>query len=118
MPAQETISAPLPCGQVPSAKNCSGNPGRADSPTSPFLLSFAAEQVLAAEVQSLTTSGEGDSTWSPRNSEKLYSIAGWGAPYFSISEAGHLCVSPQSGELTALFRQSWSVASAKAVLTA
>lgn len=35
--------------------------------------------------------------WSPRDSRKLYAIDGWGAPYFSISEQGHLCVKPQGG---------------------
>jgi arginine decarboxylase len=32
--------------------------------------------------------------WTIQDSEALYRIEGWGAPYFSINEAGHVTVSP------------------------
>jgi hypothetical protein len=35
--------------------------------------------------------------WSIKDSRKLYAVDGWGAPYFSISDQGHLCVTPQGG---------------------
>lgn len=34
------------------------------------------------------------SRWTIQDSEALYRIEGWGAPYFSINEAGHVTVSP------------------------
>ncbi len=34
-------------------------------------------------------------SWSIEDSERLYRIEAWGEPYFSISSAGHLTVSPQ-----------------------
>lgn len=34
------------------------------------------------------------SQWTIQDSEALYRIEGWGAPYFSINEAGHVTVSP------------------------
>jgi arginine decarboxylase len=34
-------------------------------------------------------------TWTIQDSEELYRINGWGDPYFSINEAGHITVSPQ-----------------------
>ncbi|MFN3927853.1 MAG: biosynthetic arginine decarboxylase [Pseudanabaenaceae cyanobacterium] len=40
------------------------------------------------------TAGEITGRWTIQDSEELYRIDGWGAPYFSINEAGHLTVSP------------------------
>ncbi|MCY7382995.1 MAG: biosynthetic arginine decarboxylase [Microcoleus sp. CAN_BIN18] len=34
-------------------------------------------------------------SWTIEDSEKLYSIQGWGEPYFSINAAGHVTVSPK-----------------------
>ncbi len=34
-------------------------------------------------------------TWTIQKSEELYRINGWGEPYFSINEAGHVTVSPK-----------------------
>lgn len=34
-------------------------------------------------------------TWSIQKSEELYRINGWGDPYFSINQAGHITVFPQ-----------------------
>ncbi|BDA46967.1 Biosynthetic arginine decarboxylase [Coccomyxa sp. Obi] len=36
-----------------------------------------------------------NSRWSLKDSRKLYAIEGWGAPYFGISDQGHLCVKPR-----------------------
>jgi len=36
-------------------------------------------------------------SWSTGQSADLYQIAGWGAPYFSINEAGHVEVRPHEG---------------------
>lgn len=33
--------------------------------------------------------------WTIEDSEELYRIAGWGEPYFSINDAGHVTVSPK-----------------------
>ncbi|MCM1982674.1 biosynthetic arginine decarboxylase [Lyngbya confervoides] len=33
--------------------------------------------------------------WSVEDSEKLYRIKGWGEPYFSVNEVGHVMVAPQ-----------------------
>lgn len=71
---------------------------RSASPNSPFLLSAAAELDLAAGVQRLTASSDGGSGWSVHDSEKLYSITGWGNPYFGVSDTGHVTVKPQGGE--------------------
>lgn len=35
-------------------------------------------------------------SWTIEESEKLYRIAGWGEPYFSINAAGHVTVSPKA----------------------
>jgi hypothetical protein len=34
-------------------------------------------------------------SWTIQDSEELYLINGWGEPYFSINEAGHVTVSPK-----------------------
>lgn len=41
--------------------------------------------------------------WSIQDSEELYRIKGWGEPYFSINEAGHVTVTP-AGERGGLHR--------------
>ncbi len=37
---------------------------------------------------------EPPATWTVRDSEALYRMEGWGEPYFSINQAGHVTVSP------------------------
>jgi len=41
------------------------------------------------------TRSETQPSWSIEDSEELYRINGWGAPYFSINAAGHVTVSPK-----------------------
>lgn len=43
--------------------------------------------------------------WSVKDSRKLYAVDGWGAPYFSINDQGHVCVTPQGG-MPPLFAQT------------
>jgi arginine decarboxylase len=38
---------------------------------------------------------QNEEAWTIEDSEELYRINGWGDPYFSINEAGHVTVSPQ-----------------------
>ncbi|MBL6720845.1 MAG: biosynthetic arginine decarboxylase [Planctomycetes bacterium] len=38
------------------------------------------------------------STWTARESEELYNIPDWGAPFFSIDDRGHLVVTPEGRE--------------------
>lgn len=33
-----------------------------------------------------------ESEWTVQDSDSLYRLHGWGAPYFAINTAGHLCV--------------------------
>jgi arginine decarboxylase len=52
---------------------------------------------MLQELQSPSTSASLIATarnWTIQDSEALYRIEGWGAPYFSINEAGHVTVSP------------------------
>ena len=35
-------------------------------------------------------------TWSAAKSAQLYQVQGWGAPYFSVSENGHIAVRPNA----------------------
>jgi arginine decarboxylase len=41
------------------------------------------------------TTGDLPRSWKIEDSEALYRIEGWGQPYFSISAAGHVTVSPK-----------------------
>ncbi|WP_041698742.1 biosynthetic arginine decarboxylase [Thalassoporum mexicanum] len=45
---------------------------------------------MAKSIDSPTTN-----KWTIQDSEELYLINGWGEPYFSINEAGHVTVSPR-----------------------
>lgn len=38
-----------------------------------------------------------ESEWTVQDSDSLYRLHGWGAPYFAINTAGHLCVRPSGG---------------------
>lgn len=58
----------------------------------------ASERRWKARGTALTTEElEAISTWTVRDSEELYHIKDWGAPYFRINERGHVEVDP-SGE--------------------
>lgn len=48
-----------------------------------------------AEVGSIDAAGP--APWTTRKSADLYQIAGWGAPYFSVNEAGRVDVRPSRG---------------------
>ena len=37
---------------------------------------------------------ENGEPWSPQKSAQLYQIQGWGLPYFSVSDEGHVQVAP------------------------
>lgn len=45
-------------------------------------------------LELMTTPSE--PSWTIEDSEKLYRIQGWGEPYFSINESGHITVSPKA----------------------
>jgi arginine decarboxylase len=49
----------------------------------------------AHHVDSKEVSRISSPTWSVENSEALYQIKGWGEPYFSVNEAGHVIVAPK-----------------------
>lgn len=55
-----------------------------------------------------TTAGSLPRSWKIEDSEELYRIEGWGQPYFSISAAGHVTVSPKGdrGDLSTCL--NWS----------
>jgi hypothetical protein len=63
---------------------------RAESPCSPFLLSSESETDLTAESLE-------EASWTVQDSEKLYCVKGWGNPYFSVNQAGHIAVHPLGG---------------------
>jgi arginine decarboxylase len=72
--------SPVEVQEEPKAKNPQELPAlrdRAESPTS------------------MESSKESSTSWAIEDSEELYRINGWGAPYFSINAAGHVTVSPQ-----------------------
>jgi arginine decarboxylase len=48
---------------------------------------------MVQEIQKPLTAT--DKTWTIQDSEELYRINGWGDPYFSINQAGHITVSPK-----------------------
>ncbi|MGQ9864708.1 MAG: biosynthetic arginine decarboxylase [Pseudanabaenaceae cyanobacterium] len=47
-----------------------------------------------ALATSLLATREKSALWTVRDSEALYRMEGWGEPYFSINQAGHITVSP------------------------
>ena len=56
--------------------------------------SLAAESDASSDLDSTHSS---DGSWTAERSAQLYSVKGWGSPYFSVSEEGRLCVRPQGG---------------------
>lgn len=52
-------------------------------------------QVLRSQAQADSEIAPTRRHWTIENSEELYRIQGWGAPYFSINAAGHVTVSPK-----------------------
>jgi arginine decarboxylase len=49
----------------------------------------------ARHNESKEVSGLTSPVWSVEDSEALYQIKGWGEPYFSVNEAGHVIVAPK-----------------------
>jgi arginine decarboxylase len=49
----------------------------------------------ARHNESKKVSGLTSPVWSVEDSEALYQIKGWGEPYFSVNEAGHVIVAPK-----------------------
>jgi arginine decarboxylase len=47
------------------------------------------------QAESKEVSNIKSSVWSIEDSEALYQIKGWGEPYFSVNEAGHVIVAPK-----------------------
>lgn len=58
---------------------------------------YTLKAVVASSNPPEITPSLARSMWSLKDSRKLYAVDGWGAPYFSISDQGHLCVKPQGG---------------------
>jgi arginine decarboxylase len=50
---------------------------------------------MVQEIQKPLTATETETAWTIQDSEELYRINGWGDPYFSINQAGHITVSPK-----------------------
>ena len=53
------------------------------------------EKVRSNSSGSSPIATEAKKSWTIEDSEELYRIQGWGAPYFSINAAGHVTVSPK-----------------------
>lgn len=54
-------------------------------------LSFRA---LSDQERTIATTISPPTTWTPKDSEKLYNMSGWGQGYFRVNEAGHVTVHP------------------------
>jgi arginine decarboxylase len=61
--------------------------GRAHSPEA-----FASEPIAAVPIPPERSLAK---IWTVEDSESLYQIRGWGEPYFSVNEAGHVIVAPK-----------------------
>ncbi len=73
--------------------------GRSASPSTPFSLTLDSEGELTSDSQTPSVSGDDANMWTVHDSEALYSLNGWGSPYFSINGSGHLCVHPKGGRI-------------------
>ncbi|HEY9825003.1 MAG TPA: arginine decarboxylase, partial [Stenomitos sp.] len=60
--------------------------------TDPTVVPAAADGYSRPTSNVAATSSQ---TWSVEDSEQLYQIRGWGEPYFSVNEAGHVIVAPK-----------------------
>ena len=95
------VSAPL--GVARARESAWEKGARSSSPTSPFLLdreaSEASEPDLGDHLQKVDISGglHRSKPWASADSAALYGIKGWGSPYFGVSDAGHVTVSPRGG---------------------
>jgi arginine decarboxylase len=68
----------------------------ASSPIEPLSTQPPTLKNLAAQDATFSTTAQlPKKSWTIEDSEKLYRIQGWGEPYFSINEAGHVTVSPK-----------------------
>jgi arginine decarboxylase len=54
-----------------------------------------AHQPEAIAVTPITPEPSPAKVWTVEDSESLYQIRGWGEPYFSVNEAGHVIVAPK-----------------------
>ena len=63
----------------------------------PAIPDYTLKSAVATSNPPEVTPSIADSRWSLKDSRKLYAIEGWGAPYFRISDEGHLCVKPRGG---------------------
>jgi arginine decarboxylase len=61
--------------------------GRTHSPET-----FASEPIAAVPIPPERSLAK---VWTVEDSESLYQIRGWGEPYFSVNEAGHVIVAPK-----------------------
>ena len=87
---------------APSTGSGSGPGPRRGSPQSPLLVPFddVGDGPDAGAGGCAAGRGGGDGSgggWTVAHSAALYNVAGWGAPYFAINAAGHLCVRPRGG---------------------
>ncbi|EIE21904.1 arginine decarboxylase [Coccomyxa subellipsoidea C-169] len=80
----------LPCFKQVKAE-VYGQVSKEVSPIGDFSLKSA---VASSNPPELTPS-VASFRWSPKDSRKLYAVDGWGAPYFAVSDQGHLCVKPE-----------------------
>jgi len=83
----------LPMATIAKEKLQEHLTSRAASPNSHFLLASESETDLTAESSSQASA----SSWTNEDSEKLYCVQGWGKPYFSVNDAGHIAVHPLGG---------------------
>jgi arginine decarboxylase len=68
----------------------------ASSPIEPLSTQPPTVKNLATQDATASTTAQlPKKSWTIEDSEKLYRIQGWGEPYFSINEAGHVTVSPK-----------------------
>ena len=58
---------------------------------------FSLKSAVASSNPPELTPSVASFRWSPKDSRKLYAVDGWGAPYFAVSDQGHLCVKPEGG---------------------
>lgn len=71
---------------------------RAASDSQLFFESANGRNLFSSPLGGDSTVTSAKKSWQPRDSAKLYNVAGWGSPYFHVDRAGHVCVSPSGGE--------------------
>ena len=71
---------------------------RAASDSQLFFESANGRNLLSSPLNRDSPLALNKKSWQPRDSAKLYNVAGWGSPYFHVDRAGHVCVNPCGGE--------------------